>query len=400
MDIKLLQFEKEVVLKLNSASMICFFEGKGSDIYKRIRERMIDLLRLNPWMASKVVKEKREVFLRFDELKAPEKIVDKILIQDYNLVIDQTMEYTEMDNATKKHQVVKGKKLIKTGGYVTKVTILNHKIDNTSGIAVLFSMAHVAADGHTYYKLLNSLYEPSQMQAMKFQRNMEADNLFWHIIGKKKSNYLPFRIILKIIQNLYFGKKVRYFCRFLNENKINKIKEDYASKAQKKFPYISTNDVVTSTFCKATNSDVTFLIINLRDKIEGVNELNAGNYQFALLLNKKHFQTPESVRQMLSQKDDIVFEKDELLNLFQVMKSNLTMITNVTNFVKDYHLFGLKQVLHIPVRHPQDIFCDLAFVYKARNNRKAVLYFGKVTPPENYIESGHFEESVSGSLFS
>jgi hypothetical protein len=93
MKIKLLKFEQADMMRENSITKICFFEGHGDNIYADVKERILKLLELNPWLASTLIKEKKEIMMEFDETKTPEELIDKILIQDIDLCIDESMEY-------------------------------------------------------------------------------------------------------------------------------------------------------------------------------------------------------------------------------------------------------------------------------------------------------------------
>ena len=185
MKVKLLKFEQRDMMRENSITKVCFFEGNGDNIYADVKERLLKMLELNPWLASKLIKENKEVMMEFDETKTPEELVDKILFQDNDLCIDESMEYVQMQKAIDKHVVSTGRKLLKTGDFVFKVTILSHKINNTSGLTLIFSISHVPVDGYTYYKLLNSFFDPTQMTAMNYQRNFEAVGKIEDFIGKK-----------------------------------------------------------------------------------------------------------------------------------------------------------------------------------------------------------------------
>ena len=103
MRIKLLKFEQTEMMRENSISKICFFEGHGDNIYEDVKGRVLKLLESNPWLASKIIKEKKEVMMEFDESKTPKELIDDILIQDMGLCIDESMDYPLMRKAIEKH---------------------------------------------------------------------------------------------------------------------------------------------------------------------------------------------------------------------------------------------------------------------------------------------------------
>jgi len=400
MKIKLLKFEQRDMMRENSITKVCFFEGNGDNVYADVKERLLKMLELNPWLASKLIKEKKEIMMEFDETKTPNELVDKILIQDPDLCIDESMEYVQMQKTIEKHVVSTGSKLLKTGDFVFKVTLLSHKINHTSGLAIIFSISHVPADGYTYYKLLNAFFDPTQMTAMNYQRNFEAAGKIEEFIGKANHRFTSSApMIFNVLKNLIFGKKAQYFSRFVDEEKVGAIKNAYAKDEKSEFPFISTNDVITSSHSKATNSRLCMSAINLRNRIEGMGNEDAGNYEFILLLDKKHSDTPEAIRRVLSSKGQFEANDGVLPGVLEALKSNITLVTNASTFIEDYKLGDLKQILHLPIFNPKSFFCDFAAIYKAKNNRRAIFYFGKRTSTQKYLENSQLGETVSGSLF-
>ena len=400
MKIKLLKFEQTEMMRENSISKICFFEGHGDNIYADVKQRVLKLLELNPWLASTIIKENKEVMMAFDETKTPEELVDDLLIQDMGLCIDETMNYAQMLKAIEKHVVANGNTLLKTGDFVTKVTLFSHKLNNTSGVAVLFSISHVPADGYTYYKLLNAFFDPSQMTAMNYQRKFDAVGKIEDFIGETNYRFTSSApMIVNVLKNLLFGKKVQYFSRFVDEEKVGAIKDAYSKDEKSEFPFISTNDVITSSHSKATNSRLCMSAINLRNRIEGMDNEDAGNYEFVLLLDKKHANTPEAIRRTLSSKGQFEPNDGKLPGVLEALKSNITLITNASSFIEDYRLGDLKQILHLPIFNPKSIFCDFSVIYKAKDNRTAVFYFSKKSSTKHYLENSELGEPVSETLF-
>jgi hypothetical protein len=400
MKIKLLKFEQADMMRENSITKICFFEGHGDNIYNDVKERVIKLLESNPWLASKIIKEKKEVMMEFDETLTPDELIDNILIKDMDLCIDESMEYNQMRKAIEKHVVSTGNKLLKTGDYVFKVTLLSHKINNTSGVAVVFSISHVPVDGYTYYKLLNAFFDPSQITAMNYNRNFEAVDKIEDFIGKVNTKFTSSApMIINVLKNLLFGKKVQYFSRFVDEEKVGTIKDAYSNDEKSEFPFISTNDVITSSHCKATNSRLTMSAINLRNRIKGMGNNDAGNYEFVLLLDREHSNTPEAIRRTLSSKGRFEPNDGILPGVKEAFSCNITLVTNASSFIEDYKLGDLKQILHLPIFNPKSIFCDFAVVYKAKDNRSTIFYFGKSTSTKKYLENSELGETVSETLF-
>lgn len=104
--------------------------------------------------------------MEFDESQTHEELIDKIVINDIELCIDNSINDAQMLRVIKKHVVRPANELLKTVEYVSKVTLFSNRLNNSSRVVILFSVSHVPADGYTYYKWLNSFFEPSQMNCM------------------------------------------------------------------------------------------------------------------------------------------------------------------------------------------------------------------------------------------
>jgi len=400
--VNLLKFERIDMMIENSISKIIFFEGSSDEVYSIAKERMLKLLELNPWLASRLVKDKKskEVIMEFDENESPESQIKSILFEEKNLCIDSSMDFEQMLLALKPHIVAPGRKLLKTCGMVTRVTILKHEINQCSGFAILFSISHVAADGYTYYKILNSFFDPSQMSVMNYQRKIKESEKIKEFIGDINYNFAgSLALIVNILKNLIFGRKVKYLSRYIDENKIDTIKSEYLAGDTKEFPFLSTNDIITSSFARATKSRLCLSAINLRNRIEGMNNDDAGNYEFVLMLDEKHYNTPENIRRTLSSKGKFLVNDGVLPGIWESLNSNYSTITNAASFIEDYQISGLKQILHIPLFNPKKAFMDFGVVYKANNGRRAILFFGKKTSLKDYIAEAELGESVCSSLF-
>jgi hypothetical protein len=78
------------------------------------------------------------------------------------------------------------------------------------------------------------------------------------------------------------------------------------------------SNVITSSFSRATKSRLCLSAINLRNRIEGMNNDHAGNYEFVLLLDKEHYNTPEDIRRTLSSKGKFVVNNGVLPGIWEL----------------------------------------------------------------------------------
>lgn len=181
-----------------------------------------------------------------------------------------------------------------------KVTLLSHQLDGRLGTVILFSMSHIAGDGYTFFTLLNGFFDQTKMVSLNFKRHLNAKDAIERFVGKKNLGFLySTTLLIKGAYNLVFGKKVKCVARFLDEEYIELEKKAYKENDGSLFPYLSTHDIVTSKFCHITDSRIAMMLMNLRNNIEGIGDIDAGNYQAAIFLDKNIYQTPESVKQYI-----------------------------------------------------------------------------------------------------
>ncbi|EJK60571.1 hypothetical protein THAOC_19048 [Thalassiosira oceanica] len=115
-------------------------------------------------------------------------------------------------------------------------------------VALIVSMTHAVADGHTYYKILGMLM--GEIEEMAYTRNHNFVPLGFKAIGEADSKYLTsFSFMLCCLKSMIFRGNVTLDARYVDEEKIRKWKEREAGNNSGNVDYISTNDILTSTFC-------------------------------------------------------------------------------------------------------------------------------------------------------
>ena len=116
-------------------------------------------------------------------------------------------------------------------------------------------------------------------------------------------------------------------------------------------------------------------------------------------MDKEQYKTPEAIRRTLTSKGRFEAFNSIMPGVLEALKCNLTTVTNAASFIEDYKLGDLKQILHISFFDPKTVPCDVAAIYKAKDNRRAIFYFGKMTTAKQYLENSELGEKVCESLF-
>ena len=133
--------------------------------------------------------------------------------------------------------------------------------------ALVFSMSHVAADGHNYYKIYNMLAGNAPVESMTPARVHEYETREPEWTGKKDFAWLSGGGLIKgMLMGMLFGPKSSWCCYYVDESRVADEKTK-ASSGLQEVPYVSTNDILTSHFCKAAKARVGMMVVNFRNKI-------------------------------------------------------------------------------------------------------------------------------------
>ena len=110
-------------------------------------------------------------------------------------------------------------------------------------------------------------------------------------IGIKENSYLSSgAFTMCCIKSMMCGSKAQLDARFIDKDKILELKDGA------KDGYITTNDIITSSFSRATKSDIMLMAINLRKRVQEADENDAGNYSLVVLHDADSSASPAGIR--------------------------------------------------------------------------------------------------------
>ena len=198
--------------------------------------------------------------------------------------------------------VPSGHTLIKTGRPVSMLTIAPN--ESGQGFAVIFSLSHCVADGHTYFTILNMLGEGSELFAMEEVRNESLRTGLPQEVGEREYKQMTApntATILNFLGSMMTAKKTSPQCYYLDKEKVNALKEEVkAVKSESKVPYITTNDIITSGFGKAVKAKLLTMGMDFRGRLEGLTKKHAGNYHLGCLWGPDGYDSPTALRAALN----------------------------------------------------------------------------------------------------
>ena len=386
---------------------VTFCEGDPEAAFAALKKRLSAVINANPWVAGQLVK-KRLVHPQ----TGSDTLVDEILSMQKCAAVTRSTLYPKLVKAVAGNPalaVQKGAVLQKTKARVTKVVVVAPEATGRE-FALIFSMSHVVADGHDYYRILNMLAGTAPVEAMSAERvaAYEAREPEW--TGAKDFKWLSggAGLIKGMLGGLLFGPKAKWCCYEVDAAKVAKAKEQAAGNIRA--PYVSTNDVITSHFCRNTRARVCMMVLNMRGKISlPISDAHAGCYEGCLLLDPNNSNEPSKVRACLrpagaeldGRKEPYTRQEPDTPPLPGACGScPMAFITSWASFPFELALDGIEQqTLHLPCMAMPDMM-DVAVVFKSKPGTLAVLYMAKrATPAALTAEDTVLGATVDEGLF-
>jgi len=231
-------------------------------------------------------------------------------------------------------EILKGADCIGNDEPLVALSILPDKLRPHDTYAVVFSVSHCIADGWTYYKLLSMLSEDGNILPMNATRKHSITLHGKIAMGEDEAGWLyGCGTMCNVVCSMLYGSKALVESYILDADKINvekaKAKEDDVD-------FVSTNDILTSSFGVATDADVLLMPINFREKLSGFTEHDAGNYEGALIFTPADYGKPSLIRKTLSTgppaflRGGNVASKADLPSCCATMGCRISMVTNWT----------------------------------------------------------------------
>ena len=246
-----------------------------------------------------------------------------------------------------------------------KVSLVPCCNDPDHKFALIVAISHLAADGHTFYKIhgmLCSKDDESAIVALTNQRIATTGKQQSAAMGKV--NYDFFAIpgpgfLLNLAWGFWRGK-LPWGPR--NESRIAMV-DPAAMKTEKQLasthqaaaddsgvPFVSTNDVLTSWFFQHSGCSLGVMSLNWRDRLKGHTGRHAGNYESGIFYYPEDSACPNHIRRSLA---NGLFRRTEsnrpLPGFFQYITTTLAISTNWASFAEPNVIEGCEEDFHMPL---------------------------------------------------
>ena len=307
--ITLTDFESSTIIGAQRGiTTITFLRGKAYPAAGFIRERLRAITEVNPWIAGRLVQDTNEKNLQFVYPSTSTQtgtatindstLDDLVRLDPPNLSIHSKMEYIALREAIveSEAQLPKGRGLVNKPDLVFRVTIAPDSIDKSAAFAIVFSMSHAIGDAHTYYAIIKMISEGTNIIALNPTRSTEVAMRCTDACKDAATYLSSFASLFSVFWKIVFKPKNKYCAYYVDKARVEAAKNSAKARGAK---FVSTNDILTSTFRALCNARLCFMVINLRNRVKGATYNNAGNFLCGLPLDLDVYKHPEGIRRVI-----------------------------------------------------------------------------------------------------
>lgn len=272
----------------DSTSTATVFNGQPN--LQFLESRVAQIVQLNPWLDGRLVKIKGKICLRL-----PGKIEKKS--KRFQVVENAGFSGTDVEVPTfsshlAKYCVKKGHSVVGKDEPLFRVAVV---ILSSNRFVISMSLSHVIADGHSYYQIYNMLSQASSPAALVFERKPDEAAKGVALCNEEEEFFKTMGVMFNIIGNAIFSGKRSMEIRSVHNDWIDQQKEQFKQTlnnnngAVQGPTYVSTNDIFTSHYFTEAKADLGLMVLNFRNRIEGLADNLCGTCNTVLLMGKLLF---------------------------------------------------------------------------------------------------------------
>nr|AIG55771.1 secreted protein [Thraustotheca clavata] len=267
-------------------------------------------------------------------------------------------------------------------------------------VALIMALSHTIGDGYTYYALYKMLDCNQPIVALNPTRAFYDSQPAFDQCSpfSRKAFNSPF-VLLRIaclgLPYLWhkFTNPDWQIARSVYRIQLDKVQDIKANyQPTKKAPFLSTNDILASSFFNATNADIGMFAVNIRSRLGLGKGYSAGNYICPFAYTSKDFATGANIRESIQDKDGphrkVVLD-DPIPSWSRAFSGGRTSL--LTNWASFYHDLRLENdvvpLLHTPLSQESFIPSDAdAVIYYHSANEMRLRARGHVNLPRDVFE--------------
>eukprot|EP00536_Pseudo-nitzschia_multiseries_P000896 jgi/Psemu1/2072/gm1.2072_g len=403
--VTLTDFESSAIMGMQRGiTTATFLLGKAYPTVLFIRERLRAIIKVNPWLVGNLVLDNNEKNLQFvypsAEAEVKTALTDSMLddlirFDPPNLSIHSKMAYNELRDAIGRSeaQLPKSSALVNKLDMVVRVTIASDSVEKDGAFVIILSTSHAVADGHTHYAIMKMMCEGSDIIPLNPRRDPEVERRCRNVT-RTETAYIPsFSSVFSAFWRLVFRPRNEYHAFYVDKARVGVAKEIAKARGAN---FVSTNDVITSTFGITSNARLCFMAINLRNRVKGARSDDAGNYECILGIDAGFYNHPEKIRQVIQEGPPYVAHTRPFPGFYEAATSTIAVTSNWSSFACELKLPDCEHVIQLPILN---CVYDCACIFAPRDDELAVLYGVKSGDRTRLCEVAPLGPNVSDSLF-
>jgi len=372
----------EFKVKVAPLTTLTWFKGDFEAARLGLEKRMKRIIAKNPWLQGRISCTsfwKGTYHLSYAYTPDEKDDYDKINVDENFNVIDPTdspvsreMPIVNQNDALLRSSIYFSDIFLETGPKepLFKASIVPCATNPHDAFALVLQMSHALGDGATYYKVMNMLCSKDENEdsdgddsntivELIPERIPNSKELQIEAMGETEHGYLTStgflgQTIYSMVLNQFRGPlKYDYniFDPRSDEMQMEEVKRAHAKDSG--LPFVSTNDVLTSWLMNHCTGSYGLMAINWRNRLEGHTDRHVGNYENILFYRKEDYASPGLIRKSLEQYKRVVTGSMELPSPWEMMKSQVKIVTNWSTFAKENVIDGCVEDLHFPLMLPE-----------------------------------------------
>ena len=393
-----------------SIATVTFFVGDHRTAAVFLRKRVEDIVRMNPWLlgsleSRKGVDDARPVLVYSEKCEGVSAdVLEHLAPGAYRLT--RNTPYPRVSREVLKLLVKKGAQTVgRREERQFRVCVVPDAASPDTRWALVVSLSHVLADGHTFYKLHNMLSEKASVVALNPTRKFSLpESARAAMGGESEAGFLQrpkpgllLNLVAGTVTGKFLGPKCDVGVYEVDPEFVARVKKTVQEEGEEFF--VSTNDIITSIVLRASGADVGTMDVNFRGRLPGCEDDDAGNYEDKIAYRPADFASPSLIRRSILDPTMLMRASQPLTTLPMTVRDfwrcrMITCVSNWCTFARDVHLHetcGSLPEIHLPIFDPDEVPARVftgCFVFRAGPGSTCVALAGQKRAIDAVVKSG------------
>ena len=378
-------------IKMHPISTLTWFKGDYNKAKSILHHRIKLVIEKNPWLQGRIILQRKG---RIEKGYLCYHKHHPVNVENYLETVDPKTSPITRDTPVGKLDGELLHFMIENGPQepLFRVCIIPCQKFPNKIFGLSFQMSHVIGDGVSYYQLLRMFCSIDEEHIIKLNpvRNMKLRKQQIEILGRKEEGMLTSKtstlsFTIGFLWAKLMSTPTQHQFALVDTSKIEKAKIFAAREGRVDF--VSTNDVITSWFFNQTSCKNARMAINWRNRLDGLNETDAGNYLNVIFYQQKDYASPALIRKSLSTFRRAVTKE---LPGFSSLFRQTAAITNWSSFSFPNEIEGCEEDLHLPIAPTKYIPANLIYLRIFRAGKGKLGLQCCQTSGINHLDFAHF----------